>query len=95
MHKKRSTTVSAKENSPSSAIRIAGSKISFMLNLPLPNSSIVLIHPEAAPGTVTAFIFVRGISRPLIPMDRRYSRDNAWGDLPDPLMARTVFDEAS
>lgn len=56
---------------------------------------MVLIHPDAAPGTVTAFRLVSGISRPLIPMERRYSNDNAWGDLPDPLIARTVLDEAS
>ena len=48
-----------------------------MLNFPLPNSSIVLTHPAAAPGTVTELRSVKGIYMsatsiiPLCPCSRR------------------------
>lgn len=46
---------------PSLASLMAGSRISLMDSLPEPNSSIVLSHPAAAPGTVTEFKSVKGI----------------------------------
>lgn len=74
---------------PSSAIRIAGASASATLTFPEPRSSMVSHQTAAHPGTVAALMFKNGISEPLMPSSRHFSRVRAAGARPDPFKALT------